>query len=418
MNHPSFICLFLFYSISFASQIVDVNIIGNKHSRNEIILREIHHPISGEYDSTFAKDDRNRIYNLGLFSTVDIRQVDSSYTITVVETFRFFPIPIADYNEAKGWSYGGGIAFLNFNGLNQKLILGGIGGEETTYFLNFNDPWVTGDHVSLSGNVYQFNTKNPVYSYHYKEKGINIGTGFYKNKVHKFNFLLGLEAASIDTAGIDYSGMNYNPNDILTDYQYIRGEFGYIFDRRDIYLDPTSGGKFSFYFKPKISMGKPENYYRFQLGYSKYFQLSDNYFNPVLSAKSKIYLQYSRALPIFEYLYLGGEDFVRGYSPLPEKNDIEVSHLIEGFNIIYQSFQLQHTLFEKKDFSGVELGIDMVYFSDFGMSANDIASFKLQNMLIGFGFGFRFFASGAGVIGIDFGFNPYNQQFLHLSDSN
>ena len=418
MNHPSFICLFLFYSISFASQIVDVNIIGNKHSRNEIILREIHHPISGEYDSTFAKDDRNRIYNLGLFSTVDIRQVDSSYTITVVETFHFFPIPIADYNEAKGWSYGGGIAFLNFNGLNQKLILGGIGGEETTYFLNFNDPWVTGDHVSLLGNVYQFNTKNPVYSYHYKEKGINIGTGFYKNKVHKFNFLLGLEAASIDTAGIDYSGMNYNPNDILTDYQYIRGEFGYIFDRRDIYLDPTSGGKFSFYFKPKISMGKPENYYRFQLGYSKYFQLSDNYFNPVLSAKSKIYLQYSRALPIFEYLYLGGEDFVRGYSPLPEKNDIEVSHLIEGFNIIYQSFQLQHTLFEKKDFSGVELGIDMVYFSDFGMSANDIASFKLQNMLIGFGFGFRFFASGAGVIGIDFGFNPYNQQFLHLSDSN
>ena len=418
MNYSPFICLFLFYSISFASQIVDVNIIGNKHSRNEIILREIHHPISGEYDSTFAKDDRNRIYNLGLFSTVDIRQVDSSYTITVVETFRFFPIPIADYNEAKGWSYGGGIAFLNFNGLNQKLILGGIGGEETTYFLNFNDPWVTGDHVSLLGNVYQFNTKNPVYSYHYKEKGINIGTGFYKNKVHKFNFLLGLEAASIDTAGIDYSGMNNNPNDILTDYQYIRGEFGYIFDRRDIYLDPTSGGIFSFYFKPKISMGKPANYYRFQLGYSKYFQLSDNYFNPVLSAKSKIYLQYSRALPIFEYLYLGGEDFVRGYSPLPEKNDIEVSHLIEGFNIIYQSFQLQHTLFEKKDFSGVELGIDMVYFSDFGLSANDIASFKLQNMLIGFGFGFRFFASGAGVIGIDFGFNPYNQQFLHLSDSN
>ena len=116
MNLPSLICLFLFYSISFASQIVDVNIIGNEHSRNEIILREIHHPISGEYDSTFAKDDRNRIYNLGLFSTVDIRQVDSSYTITVVETFRFFPIPIADYNEAKGWSYGGGIAFLNLNG--------------------------------------------------------------------------------------------------------------------------------------------------------------------------------------------------------------------------------------------------------------------------------------------------------------
>ena len=112
MNHPSFICLFLFYSISFASQIVDVNIIGNKHSRSEIILREINHPYPAEFDSSMAKEDRNRIYNLGLFSTVDIRPIDSVYTITLVETFRYFPIPLLDYNEAKGWSYGGGISFI------------------------------------------------------------------------------------------------------------------------------------------------------------------------------------------------------------------------------------------------------------------------------------------------------------------
>lgn len=404
--------------VSLASQIMDIKIIGNKHTLNEIILREVHLPIPGEYDSTLAREDRNRIYNLGLFSTVDVRQIDSSYTITLVETFRFIPIPIADFNEAKGWSYGGGVAFLNFNGLNQKLIMGGIGGEETTYFLNFNDPWVTGDHVSLLGNLYQFNTKNPVYSYHYQERGVNIGTGFYKDKIHKFNFLFGLEDASIDTTGLIYSKMDYNINEILPDYQYIRGEFGYTFDKRDIYLDPTSGEKFIFYFKPKISMGKSENYYRFQLGYSNYYQLSEKYLNPVFSVNSKLYLQYSKVLPIFEYLYLGGEDYVRGYSPLPDSNATEISHLIEGTNIIYQSFQLQHTLFEKKDYRGVELGIDMVYFSDFGISSNDIASFKLQNMLIGFGIGFRFFASGAGVIGIDFGFNPYGQMYTHLSDSN
>jgi outer membrane protein assembly factor BamA len=401
-----------------AIPVESISIIGNEHTRDHIILRELQHPIPGEFDSTIAKEDRNRIYNLGLFSTVDIRQDDVSYTITLVETFRFFPIPIADYNEAKGWSYGGEIALLNFNGMNQKLILGGIGGEETTYFLNYSNPWVTGDHVSLTGNVYKFNTLNPVYSYHYNEKGINIGTGFFKNKIHKFNFLLGLEDASIDTTGYDASEMNYNQTDLLSDYQYIRGEFGYIFDKRDIYLDPTSGEKFSFHFKPKISIDKSESYYRLQFGYLKYYQLSENYFNPVFSVNSKIFLQFSKTLPIFEYLYLGGEDYVRGYSPLPMENDIEVSHLIEGTNIYYQSFQLQHTLFEKKDYSGVELGIDMVYFSDFGISANEAISFKIKNILAGFGFGFRIFASGAGVIGIDFGFNPYGQRFLHLSDSN
>jgi len=415
MNLQSFLLLLFLNSICFTTQILDVKIIGNKNTRNEIILREINHPYPAEFDSSMAKEDRNRIYNLGLFSTVDIQLMDSFYTVTLVETFRFSPIPIAYLDESKGWSYGGGIALLNFNGKNQKLIFGGIGGEETTYFLDFNDPWIAGDHVSLSGNIYQFHTQNPVYSYQYKENGINIGSGFYKKDIHKFNFLLGLEYVSIDTntTEFDISGMNY-PDEILVDYKFIRGEFGYIYDKRDIFLDPTSGEKGTFYFKPKISIGNSDNYYRFQFRYSKFYQLSENYLNPVFSVYSKLHVQFSKALPIFEYQYLGGKDFVRGYSPLPEENDSEVSHLIEGFNIIYQSFQLQHTLFEKKDYSGVELGIDMVYFYDFGISANKISSFRLQETLIGFGFGFRLFASGAGVIGIDFGFNPYGQKFLHF----
>ena len=83
-------------------------------------------------------------------------------------------------------------------------------------------------------------------------------------------------------------------------------------------------------------MDTSENYYRFQCGYSKFFLLSEKYFNSVFSVNSKLYLQFSKTLPIIEYQYLGGENFVRGYSPLPEENDIEVSHLIEGFDIIYQ----------------------------------------------------------------------------------
>ena len=89
------------HSICTASQLEELKIIGNDHTRHEIILREIQHPIPGEFDSTLAQGDRNRIYNLGLFSTVEIVRVDSSYTIFLVEIFHFFPFPIVDYNEAK-----------------------------------------------------------------------------------------------------------------------------------------------------------------------------------------------------------------------------------------------------------------------------------------------------------------------------
>ena len=66
---------------------------------------------------------------------------------------------------------------------------------------------------------------------------------------------------------------------------------------------------------------------------------------------------------------------------------------------------------------GIELGIDIVYFVDMGIISDELIFFKLKNTIVGYGFGFRFFASGAGVIEIDFGFNPYGQQFYHLSDS-
>ena len=409
----------ILYSLCVASQLKEINIIGNDHTRIEIILREIQHPIPEKYDSTLALEDRNRIYNLGLFSTVEIDQVDSFYTVLLVETFRFFPIPLVDYNEAKGWSYGGGIAFLNFRGMNQKLIFGGIIGEETNYFFDFKDPWIAGDHVSLSGTVYQFITKNPFYSYNYKEIGFSIGTGFYKNKFHKIKILMGIEYSIIDTSEINKTILEKHEN-IPLNYKYIRGEFTYQYDTRDIYLDPTTGSLTTLFLKPKLSFGESENYHLFLFKHLKFFKISDRYLNPVLSFDTRFLFQKSKSFPIFAYQHLGGEGFVRGYSPLPEKNSSEVTNLIEGYNVFYHSVQLQHTLIKKNDYNkmkfGFEFGIDIVYFVDIGTISSESTSFNFKNTIAGYGFGFRIFASGAGVIEIDIGFNPYGQQFYHLSD--
>ena len=132
-----FIGLFSSFSICTASFVENINIIGNEHTQNHIILREIYHPISDEFDSTLASEDRNRIYNLGLFSTVEINPIDSSYTVFIVETFPVFPLPIVEYNEASGFSFGASIIHLNLRGMNEKLSLGIITGKETIYFVNF-----------------------------------------------------------------------------------------------------------------------------------------------------------------------------------------------------------------------------------------------------------------------------------------
>jgi len=422
MKILSVLPLISIYSICTAAYVDKLNIIGNDHTKMHIIKRELHHPIPGKYDSTLALEDRNRIYNLGLFSKVEIEPIDSFYTVFLVETFRFIPVPIVEHSETKGWRYGGAIAFLNFRGVNQKLIswVSTIIGEEINYGLSFSDPWITGDHVSLSGWVYQNSGNNPFYSYNYKSRGCGIGTGFYNKKYHKFNFAMNIDYSSIDTNGINVEILE-KYNNIPLHYKYISGELTYHYDTRDIYVDPMSGTLTTLSLTPSLSFGQSENHYRFWFQYIKYFKISDGYLNPVFSFDTRFLFKQSKSFPIGTYEYLGGKGFVRGYSPIPEKNSFEVTHLIEGYNVVYHSVQLQHTLFEKEDFDfmkfgldfGLELGIDMVYFVDMGIISDELISFNTKNTIVGYGFGFRFFASGLGVVSIDFGFNPYGQQFTH-----
>ena len=122
MSNQILLFFIILFSICKSKHINNINIIGNEHTKSHIIEREVQHIIPGVFDSTVATKDRDRIYNLGLFSTVEIYQLDSTYNIFVIETLNILPLPLVNYDEGKGFSYGGSIAFLNFRGLNEKLL--------------------------------------------------------------------------------------------------------------------------------------------------------------------------------------------------------------------------------------------------------------------------------------------------------
>ena len=71
---------------------------------------------------------------------------------------------------------------------------------------------------------------------------------------------------------------------------------------------------------------------------------------------------------------------------------------------------------KRHDYNGLEVGMDLAYFIDIGISAKSFSSFKMSNGIIGYGIGVRLFVSGLGVISLDFGFNPYGSWFIHPSD--
>ena len=87
----------------------DIKIYGNNRTKDYIINREIKHNANAIYDSLISIDDRNRIYNLNIFSSVDISVIDSTYTIEVREAPRILPLPLFSYDEQKGIGYGAAI---------------------------------------------------------------------------------------------------------------------------------------------------------------------------------------------------------------------------------------------------------------------------------------------------------------------
>ena len=411
--------LLIFYlSILNALPVDRVVIDGNLYTHEKVIIRELKHPIPGEYQGDIAIDDRNRLYNLGIFSSVEIYQSGNEYRIDLVETSRYLPLPLINIEESKGkegYSFGLALRILNFRGLNQNLIFGAMLGERDIYFINFKDPWFSGDHQSIEFELYRFMNErffynnSTEYNFDFISRGINLGTGFYKSYKHKFNFESGFRQNSISGEESIISQQ--------TTYEFIPIKIAYTFDTRNIYNDPESGILFNINPQQYIGLNNSTGYSQLYYAFNYYKKIS-NFRDIVLISKMKGVLKSGKNIPIYNREYLGGEDFIRGYSPFPLKNPTEIRDNIQVNNIFQQTFELQWTLTPKKLYGTLEFGIDQVLFIDTGFGSTSSNQLFSGKPLTGFGIGFRFFISGMGVISMDFGFNLHGGEMqLHMTDS-
>ena len=400
---------FLFSNFSDYQKVDTVIISGNKNTKDYIIKREILHPMYTSLDSIVMNQDINRLYNLGIFSTVDIYVENNTYNIDVVESFAIIPDLVVDYNETLNkWSYGLGLAHINFMGLNQNLYFGGAFIGEKWFALSLYNPWLYGDHVSLKTVIYNRFSENPFYDFTFNETYFLVQSGFYYNLNNKFEFGLSFYKNKKDQENLI---LPPNEKDL---YKYINIDFNYQHDTRDIYKDPLKGSLFKVnmsYSKSLINHNSDIGY--FDISFEKFFLLKSKYLHePVLSYQVYTLLKIPEfnQLPVHEYEYIGGLDYVKGYSPFSDDFNIEVS------NIIYNHFEFQSTIFKRKDYGRIEFGMDGLLFINYGIGSKKINSFSLDNFLVGYGFGFKIFVTGPPPISIMFGFNPYGENHIYLED--
>ena len=431
-----YLIIFICFQITFlfSQNITAIKIQGNKKTKNYIILREIQQKINSELDLENITKDKNRIYNLGLFSSVDIKIEENTYLVTVNEIWYMWPFPIIEYdNEKSGcekFSYGGGFIHNNFRGRNENIATGITFGNVEEYFLGYKNPWISGDHNSIEGGIYDESLNHHTYNIIEKNKGLFLEGGFYKGYKNKFNSSIYYENKSIHNADIIDSNKDSLDSKYLyqTNFDYIGLVFNYTYDTRDIYIDPSIGILFDIELNNIFGLNELANIYFIETNFNIYKSLYEDYLNPTFRYRLLSKMQYSkRDLPIFSKDYIGGSKYVRGYYSNPSENCRQSSCvlgndlidnpklLIEVDNFLINTFEIQNTIIERREYKDkIEMGVDFMFFADLGIgysieNRNNI----LKDSLLGYGIGLRIFFMGA-VIKLDYAFSRHGTSRMHL----
>jgi outer membrane protein assembly factor BamA len=135
----------------------DIQIYGNRTTKDYVILREMSLKIGDTLTQAALERDRDNIYNLQLFNKVDVDYaVDQNLAtiiVTVSERWYFIPYPIfgMKYRDPSKLYYGAGVMHENFRGRNEKLFANICFGYDRWFMLNYQNPKITDDDDIFAG---------------------------------------------------------------------------------------------------------------------------------------------------------------------------------------------------------------------------------------------------------------------------
>jgi outer membrane protein assembly factor BamA len=429
----------------------EVKIIGNKTTRDNIILREIPFIIG----DTIAKENLDEIIerthsnllNTSLFNFVTVEPVyfDDiliSIYITVEERWYWWPIPIFDIEETNfntWWqdkdydkvNYGLFLAKENFRGRKETIMFKVQGGYTEQLGVKYIIPYINKNKTqgisakfSYSRNhEVTFGTTNNIRDYYRsendyikKEISTNIGYEIRPKLYNKHIFYL--EYRDIEVAD---SVVLLNKNFLTEGNNFMRFlSLNYTFkrDKRNNKSYPTKGYYYDL-FVVKDGLGvidKDLNSLYFTSQVRRFWELSNRiYFSGSIKAKFTI-----KDSPYYFNNAMGfHNDFVRGYE----------LYVINGEHFSIVKTQLRYALLKNKvfkinaipanKFNKIPLGIYVGAFFDAGYvdsKVNNKNNFLVNSTLYGGGVGVDFVSYYDIVFRVEYSINKLNEQglFLHF----
>ena len=350
-------------------QVNQILIVGNKTTHDRIILRELSlHPgdtISNKEITKVLQKDRNKIYNLRLFNTVDINTISHAQgkvdlLIELTERWYTFPVPIfelSDRNFNEWWqtynhdfrrvNYGLRLYRYNFRGRNETLRLTGQFGFSRRFDLAYQIPNL--DRNQKQGLAFLISYAQPknlsYFTQDHKllflksDKVLRTNALFAVNYSYRKSFYethnFGIEYRTSEIADtIAVLNPNYYGNG-NTRQQFESITYSFNSDHRDVIAYPLNGHRSNIYLK-KIGLGLSSDADQFEINltHAQYVDLKNGYY---FSNFTSLYLSTPQSQPYSFYNAIGyRKQFLRGYEIF----------LIEG-----SRFFLNKTTLKKRIFS-------------------------------------------------------------------
>lgn len=350
-------------------QVNEIILAGNKRTRNSIILRELTVKpgdyIQSGYLPEVLEKDKRKLFNLHLFHTVQIYQLDAgentiNLLVEVDERWFTFPVPIfrlSDRNFNEWWenynhdfsrvNYGLKLYQYNLWGRNHTMTFTSQFGFQKRFDLVYRIPYINKkqkqglvfemDYIEAK-NVADSTIDHKLDFFKYdrvlrRTRGIGLTYTYRKNFYNyhrlKYEFRQTNIADTLHELNPNYLGGE------RTRQRYDAVTYEFISDHRDVVAYPLRGYLFTLHVQRfgvglNNDLNKTEGY----LSFAVFREVGKNFF---LSNLSFAYLSSPDKLPYLNYSAMGYDKiFVRGY---------EV-YVIEG-----PQFFLNKTTFKKRIFS-------------------------------------------------------------------
>ncbi len=382
------------------SYIRKINIEGNTKTQDRVIRRELAFAPGEEFNTVRIEKSRSRLTNMGYFSAVDFRNnptgtpgyKDIDITVTEQST--------GSINVGAGFSsIDSLVGFFsltqtNFDITNWPTFTGGgerfnidirAGDKRRDFSISWVQPWLFGNRLSFGVDLFYRDLYYLSDVYDQREYGASFNL---RKPIGEHAYA----EASFTSRQVEIMDVDDDASQIIKDeegeYFQNKVDLSFVHDTRDSVYLTTTGHKVQL--GAMVSAGGDVDAYGFSLEGAQYFSLPGNM---IFSLEGALRSVDGDDVPIFERLFLGGANNLRGFDYRDVGPKDENGEPIGGLTSAYGTAELTFPIIEK---------VRGAVFYDVGMVSGDSYDWG-GDINSDVGIGLRLYFLPTGPIRLDFG---------------